>query len=130
VNITSDIWTVSPKTIFVPEKYHQFIDSSVRRIFLDSSGEQALQDRVAQLEARVNSLEAQKGLLMNKCESYMTASIRHAENEKEMRERCNLLQNQLKKANLSVAELIGREDRRYVLMSVQLKFPLTSKFPE
>lgn len=120
------VWTVSPNATFIPEKYRQFIDSSVRRLFLDNSGEQVLQERVAQLEARINSLETQKDLLMDKCESYMTASIRHAENEKKMRTRCTLLQNELIQANQSATELVGREARRCVLTSVQLiHFPLT-----
>ncbi|KAF8527284.1 hypothetical protein JB92DRAFT_2866577 [Gautieria morchelliformis] len=103
---------LSPNTIFIPEKYRQFIDSSVRRLYLDNSAEQGLQERVAQLEARVQSLETQKDMLMDRCESYKAASIHHAENEKDVRRRCTVLQKELRQANQSVAELVDKETRR------------------
>lgn len=111
----NNVWTVSPNAMFVPEKYRQFIDSNIRRIFLDNSGEQALKGRVTQLEARVKSLETQKDLLMERCESYMAASVRHAESEREMRTRCTLLQDELRQTNRSVAEQINRDARRCVV---------------
>lgn len=106
--------------MFVPEKYRQFIDSNVRKIYMDNSTELALQERVAQLEARVSSLETQKDHLIDRCESYMQASSRHAENEKDARTRCTVLQEELKKANQSVAELVNREARRCVNILVHL----------
>jgi DNA repair exonuclease SbcCD ATPase subunit len=111
---------VIPNAIFVPEKYHPFIDSSVRRIYLDNSAELALQEQVKQLEARVKSLETQKDQLMDRCESYMQASLRHAENEKDVRTRCTALKKELKQANQSVAELTDREARRCVYILAHL----------
>jgi hypothetical protein len=106
--------TVSPDPAFVPEKYRPFIDSNIRRVYLDNSVEATLQKSAAQLQARVESLEKDKDLLMDKCESHMAAANNHAQREREARMQCAALQNELKQANQCFAELVGKEARRCV----------------
>ncbi|KAF8511786.1 hypothetical protein BU17DRAFT_96845 [Hysterangium stoloniferum] len=97
--------------MFIPEKYWPFIDSNVRRVYFD--GESGVsQDRVAQLEERVMSLEGQKELLMDSCERYMLAADAHAEKEKEARLQCDRLQKELQTANMAVQKLIQNELQR------------------
>ncbi|KIJ55562.1 hypothetical protein M422DRAFT_63599 [Sphaerobolus stellatus SS14] len=95
---------VSPNQMFIPEKYRQFIDSNVRKLYIDDSPEKELQERVVQLEARVMSLEMQKDQLMERCELYMQSNQMFALREHRMRERYVQLQDQIAQAKTIVKE--------------------------
>ena len=58
---------------------------SVRKVFIEFPSQAGLKNQIALLDSRVKSLEKDKGLLMNKCESHMAASATHAEGEKKAR---------------------------------------------
>ncbi|KZT07331.1 uncharacterized protein LAESUDRAFT_758746 [Laetiporus sulphureus 93-53] len=76
----------NPDLRFVPAKYHEYIIPSVRRIFLDEpQSATQLKQANARLEERVRALERDKALLMERCESSMAASKRHAEGERDAR---------------------------------------------
>lgn len=82
---------------------------------MDNSAEATLQSKVAQLEARVKSLEREKDLLIVKCESRMAVAESHAEGEREARIRCATLQKELKQANQCFASLIEKGVRLWVI---------------
>ncbi|GJJ11414.1 hypothetical protein Clacol_005647 [Clathrus columnatus] len=106
---------VTANPLFIPEKYHQFIDSNIRRIYLDDSKTKRLQDRVTHLEARLRSLEADKELLMKRCESSMQRADTYAAKERIARLNNDSLAKELMHANESVAQLtrlMNSENRR------------------
>ncbi|TFY66078.1 hypothetical protein EVG20_g5019 [Dentipellis fragilis] len=80
--------TVSPDLEFVPRKYHMFINPSIRRVYIDAPEDEVeeLKDNVARLESSVASLRRDKARLMDRCESAMAASSKHAEGEKAARQ--------------------------------------------
>lgn len=63
------------------------------------------------LDARVRSLESEKDLLMERCESSMRAAQNYAEKEREARLRCESLEKELRQANKTV-QLLNSENRR------------------
>ncbi|THH14648.1 hypothetical protein EW146_g5716 [Bondarzewia mesenterica] len=62
-----------------------FISDSVRRVYIEPPETEDLQNQVAQLEARVESLRRDKNMLMEKCESSLAKATKHAEGEKTAR---------------------------------------------
>jgi len=92
----------------VPKKYHAFISPPLRRVFLgDSDGEviEKLNAEVAVLKARVGSLQRDKGLLMDRCESAQSALTRLTSDERaarlerdEAREKVRVAKEFLRKA--------------------------------
>jgi len=91
--------------MFIPEKYRQFIDSNIRKIYTDTTDEEELRDQVDVLTERVQSLEEQKEQLMDRCESYMRANQVIAEKEKQARLRMELMQKELALANETLVKL-------------------------
>ena len=59
-----------------------FISPSVRRVYLEPSETEDLQNQVTQLEARIESLRRDKNMLIDKCESTIAKAAKHAEGEK------------------------------------------------
>ncbi|KAA1470169.1 hypothetical protein DENSPDRAFT_849377 [Dentipellis sp. KUC8613] len=88
---------VSPDLEFVPRKYHMFINPSIRRVYIDLPDDQVedLKDEVARLESSVASLRRDKALLMDRCESSMAASSKHAEGEKVARQEAQAARKEL-----------------------------------
>lgn len=88
-------FSVTPNPLFIPERYRQFIDSNIRRVYIDEQKTRRLQDQTTRLEARVQSLEKQKDSLMKRCESSMQAIQGYAAREREARLHCEELQKEL-----------------------------------
>ncbi|KAF8586442.1 hypothetical protein K439DRAFT_1631697 [Ramaria rubella] len=124
---------VSPNAVFVPEKYRQFIDSNIRKVYLDRdhSAEHVLQDRVLQLQERVRCLERQKDQLMNRCEASIAAVKNLAGREKDARTHSAMLQKELKQANQSIALLSQKTTQRTKAIPVdQLPAPRNERLPD
>jgi hypothetical protein len=66
----------------VPKKYHEFILPSVRRVYFDVSPQTDYKKRIQVLEGRVKTLERDRVLLMEKCESTTARNKIHAVGEK------------------------------------------------
>ena len=91
--------TAQPDLRFVPAKYHKFIIPSIRRIYIEAGPQnvphscsssdhvevQDLKDQITALEQRVAALVRDKALLMDRCETSMTASAHHANKERSAR---------------------------------------------
>lgn len=92
---------MSPDRNLVPEKYHPFLNTSVRRIYLETPVLKPYLERIAQLETRVTtltesnaglstrvtSLSKDKASLMDRCEAAMEANRVMGLKEKEARGR-------------------------------------------
>jgi len=80
----------------VPKKYHIFVSSPLRRVFLgdadDSSREliEKLNAENAALKARVGALKRDKDLLMDRCEAGQSALARLKSDERAARLALNL----------------------------------------
>lgn len=114
---------MTPNTMFIPEKYRQFIDSNIRKVYIDNSAEVELQERMEQLEARIHSLEHQKDQLMERCESFMRANQIHAEREKHARVRLEQTRKELVQANEAVAKLVSKEVARAPPIKYEIRRP-------
>ncbi|KAF8238104.1 hypothetical protein L208DRAFT_1243921 [Tricholoma matsutake] len=84
---------VTPDLTYLPKKYHQYVVPSVRRVFLDPSGEATLQKKLIRAEARVRKLEAEQETLLKQCEKHMSAARAHAEGEMKERQRATRLEH-------------------------------------
>lgn len=104
----------NPDLRFVPPKYHVFILPSVRRVFLDVSGQsnRQLQATATRLESRVNALLEDKRLLMERCESAMAASQKHQEGERDARLEMENLMEELRELRAKYENL----NRRYRML--------------
>ena len=84
-NITYIQYTAHLDPRFVPEKYHKFLNPSVRRIYLDTpDASDTEREHVAQikmLEQRVMGLQQDKLRLMGRCEAAIASSRKHQEGE-------------------------------------------------
>jgi hypothetical protein len=82
---------VTPDLSIVPKKYHIFISSPLRRVFLgdvdDSSREliEKLNAENAVLKARVGALRRDKDILMDRCEAAQSAHARLRSDERAAR---------------------------------------------
>ncbi|PCH36282.1 hypothetical protein WOLCODRAFT_126966 [Wolfiporia cocos MD-104 SS10] len=92
--------------LFAP-KYHKFIIPSIRRVFLDAPALSSKQLRatVAHLEQRVEALTRDKTLLMERCESSMAASRRHAEGERDARLEAGKLREEMMALRIKYSDL-------------------------
>ena len=72
--------------IYLPKKYHPFVVSSLRRIYLDESNEVANLERdVAKYKARLQSSREREELLMKECERHQKKSRGYRLREQEAR---------------------------------------------
>ncbi|OJA08070.1 hypothetical protein AZE42_02232 [Rhizopogon vesiculosus] len=74
-----------PDLSFVPEKYHDFMVPSVRKLYMDIPSTSPLIAEIEQLKKRVATLSRDRDTLMEKCEGYMAASHRYADEERAAR---------------------------------------------
>ncbi|OAX40159.1 hypothetical protein K503DRAFT_715031 [Rhizopogon vinicolor AM-OR11-026] len=74
-----------PDLSFVPEKYHDFMVPSVRKLYMDIPSTSLLTAEIEQLKKRVATLSRDRDALMEKCEGYMAASRRYADQERDAR---------------------------------------------
>jgi hypothetical protein len=81
------------KLTYLPKKYHQYVVPGVRRVYLDTSGEAALQKKLIKAESKIQKLEAEQETLMKRCEQLVSASRAHAEGEMKERRRANKLKH-------------------------------------
>ena len=85
------VFPVTPDLSIVPKKYHIFISSPLRRVFLgdvdDSSHElvKKLTMENAALKTRVGALRRDKDLLMDRCEAEQSALTRLRSDERAAR---------------------------------------------
>jgi hypothetical protein len=77
---------------YLPKKYHQYVVPGVRRVYLDTSGEAALQKELTNAECKIKKLVAEQETLLKQCEKHMSAARAHAEGEGMERQRANKLQ--------------------------------------
>ena len=63
---------------------------------------------MARLEERVKGLENDKTLLMERCESAMIASAKHAEGERDARMECERLRREMQELRKKYDSLKGR----------------------
>lgn len=99
---------LAPKLTYLPKKYHQYVIPGVRRVYLDTSREAAIQKKLTKAENTVRKLEAEQETLLKQCEQHMSASRAHADGEMKERQRANKLQRSLDTASAQV--IATRED--------------------
>lgn len=106
--LTASCFAVTPELRFVPTKYHPYIQSSVRRVFLSPSATvQDLQTRIEELEHHVERLQSKNSSLKLQCanskkdadrlmdryEAHIKAITNYQENERKLREETENLCN-------------------------------------
>jgi hypothetical protein len=78
-----------PNMSIVPKKYHTFISSPLRRVFLENDASRALIDDLnaenKRLHTHVASLKRDKNLLMDRCEAAQSAASKLTANERAAR---------------------------------------------
>ncbi|KIK56428.1 hypothetical protein GYMLUDRAFT_76156 [Collybiopsis luxurians FD-317 M1] len=65
----------------LPKHVHRFITPSIRRVYLDTSGVQTLQEKLATSQTQITRLTQESERLMVFCEKYQNAAAVHAEGE-------------------------------------------------
>ena len=97
IHVSSRVFVsyLEPKLTYLPPKYHQYVIPGVRRVYLDTSGEAALQKKLTRAENTVRKLEAEQETLLKQCEKHMSASRAHADGEMKERQRANRLQRNI-----------------------------------
>ncbi|KAJ7622937.1 hypothetical protein DFH06DRAFT_1340574 [Mycena polygramma] len=72
---------VRPELTCLPKKFHQYIQPSIRRVYIDLSRHEHLRKKLVASDARVKALEKDKERLMTECERHIAAAGAHARGE-------------------------------------------------
>ncbi|KAH7874089.1 uncharacterized protein C8R40DRAFT_1111257 [Lentinula edodes] len=72
---------VSPELTCLPKYVHRYITPSIRRVYLDTSAVQTLQQKLTASQNQVKNLKKESERLMSFCEKYQNASNVHADGE-------------------------------------------------
>ncbi|KAH9940735.1 uncharacterized protein BXZ73DRAFT_98565 [Epithele typhae] len=110
-----------PDLHFVPKKYHSFMIPSVRRIFIpidveeepsatvvDTEARHSLRAQVVGLSEKVDGLERDRALLVDRCESAQRAAQAHAQGEREMRLEKERLEREMRELRMKYEGLKGK----------------------
>ncbi|TEB21966.1 hypothetical protein FA13DRAFT_1613588, partial [Coprinellus micaceus] len=91
----SEFHLVVPDLTYLPKKYHPFVVSSLRRIYLDESSEVVNLERdVAKYKARLQSSREREELLMKECERHQKKARGYRVREQEARMEKEKLESQ------------------------------------
>jgi hypothetical protein len=79
---------VVPDLTYLPEKYHKFVTSNVRRIYVDfSSANKELRESLKAAEGRLARKAATEQALLTRCEELTEALIAHRQGERDANQR-------------------------------------------
>ena len=116
-----------PNMSIVPQKYHTFMSSPLRRVFLENDASRALIDDLnaenKALHTRVASLKRDKNLLMDRCEAAQSAVTKLTAAERAARLARDKAEEEARLANLSLEKLKVEYDAfksRSVLLPARL----------
>ncbi|KAJ3786783.1 hypothetical protein GGU10DRAFT_163918 [Lentinula aff. detonsa] len=95
---------VSPELTCLPKHVHRYITPSIRRVYLDSSAVQSLQQKLVASQNQVRNLKKESERLMLFCEKYQNASDVHADGEAKARLEVERLTRLLREQKLATEE--------------------------
>ncbi|KAJ3735066.1 hypothetical protein DFJ43DRAFT_1060370 [Lentinula guzmanii] len=95
---------VSPELTCLPKHVHRYITPSIRRVYLDSSAVQSLQQKLVTSQNQVRNLKKESERLMLFCEKYQNASDVHADGEAKARLEVERLTRLLREQKLATEE--------------------------
>ncbi|KAJ4474974.1 hypothetical protein J3R30DRAFT_3505645 [Lentinula aciculospora] len=96
---------VSPELTCLPKHIHRYITPSIRRVYLDSSAVQSLQQKLTVSQNQVKNLKKESERLMLFCEKYQNASNVHADGEAKARLEVERLTRLLREQKLETHEV-------------------------
>ncbi|KAF8347984.1 hypothetical protein F5887DRAFT_881457 [Amanita rubescens] len=112
----STFYIVKPDLTYLPKKYHEYVLPAVRRVYMDSTLDSSLQQKLAKSEARVAKLENEQEIVLNQCEAHMAASQAHAFGEhnalkevERLKRQMDGLSSQMKDRDMLQNQLIEEE---------------------
>ncbi|KAJ3717869.1 hypothetical protein C8R42DRAFT_630158 [Lentinula raphanica] len=95
---------VSPELTCLPKHVHRYITPSIRRVYLDNTAVQSLQQKLATSQNQVKNLQKESERLMLFCEKYQNAAEVHADGEAKARLEIERLTRLLRESRVATAE--------------------------
>ncbi|KAF8075148.1 hypothetical protein FPV67DRAFT_1476183 [Lyophyllum atratum] len=101
---------VTPDLTYLPKKYHQYVLSSVRRVYFDTTRQADLRAELSTAKAKIKKLEKDEETLLRECERHMGSAAAHAKGEREARAEVDTLRQLLKQNDAD--HTVGRIEMR------------------